>query len=321
MAKRYIGIDLGGTSMKLGIVDEKGQLLYKMEEPTLTDEKAESGISRMAKSIRRLADETDTPWEEVGGLGLGLPGFLDIPGGKILRLTNIPWENVSIKEILEEELRVPVAIDNDANVAAMGEAWSGAGASFSDLICVTLGTGVGGGIIVGGQLVHGVSGLAGEIGHIQVVEDGSLCGCGQYGCVETISSATGMVRLVKEAISEGRQTSLAAKKEKLTARDIFEAAKEHDAVAIHVIDEATVALARVLAILSVVNNPEAFIIGGGVSQAGELLFRPLTEAYTRRCLSHASAGVQILPAQLGNDAGIIGAAGLTAKQKMNRRMA
>src|SRR5699024_10309547 len=120
----------------------------------------------------------------VAGVGLGLPGFLDIPSGKILRLTNIPWENVPVKEVLEEELNVPVAIDNDANAAALGEAWSGAGRGLTDLICITLGTGVGGGVITGGRLVHGLSGAAGEIGHIQVEEGGALCGCGKRGCVE-----------------------------------------------------------------------------------------------------------------------------------------
>ncbi|PTX59623.1 glucokinase [Melghirimyces profundicolus] len=313
MGKRFIGIDVGGTTMKLGVVDERGRLLHKAETPTPSD--GQAGLSQMAFQARRIAGEAGISWEQVAGLGLGLPGFLDIPAGKIIRLTNLPWENMPVKDHLEAELNIPVAIDNDANVAALGEAWSGAGAGLQDLVCITLGTGVGGGVITGRRLVHGVSGLAGEIGHIRVEEDGALCGCGQRGCVETVSSATGMVRLVKEAVAEGRKSQLEVQVREgtISARDIFEAADKEDPVALTVIDRATDALAKVMSILSVVLNPAAFIIGGGVSRAKERLFSPLRRAYARHTLAHAAAGVRILPAELGNDAGLIGAAGLTAK--------
>ncbi|GGE04220.1 glucokinase [Marinithermofilum abyssi] len=317
MNKRYIGIDLGGTSMKLGIVDADGQLLYQMEKPTQPEEGADQGLRRIAAYSRELAEVTRTPWEQVGGLGIGLPGFLDIPNGVVVKLTNVPWSNVPVKERLESALKIPVAIDNDANVAALGEAWSGAGAGLDDLICVTLGTGVGGGVITHGRLVHGVSGLAGEIGHIRVEENGALCGCGQRGCVETISSATGIVRLAREAEAAGRETSLAPliHDSRLTAKDVFAAAERGDAVALEVVRKAADALARVLAILSVVNNPARFIIGGGVSKAGETLFNPLRAAYAEHALAHSAKGVEIVAAQLGNDAGIIGAAGLTADRE------
>ncbi|OYD08216.1 ROK family glucokinase [Paludifilum halophilum] len=317
MGKCYLGIDLGGTSAKLGVVDESGALLHQREEPTLSDEGAEDGLLRMASSLRRLTREVGIPWDAVAGLGLGLPGFLDIPRGRIIRLTNIPWEDVPVKEYLEQELQIPVAIDNDANAAALGEAWSGAGAGRSDLILVTLGTGVGGGLVTGGRLVRGVNGMAGEIGHIRVEERGALCGCGQRGCVETISSATGMTRLVREAVLSGGETILAKKAQSgsLEARGIFEAAELGDPIALKVIDAATDALARVMAVLSVVTNPEVFIIGGGISKAGEGLFAPLRQAYAKHALPQALENVQIVPAQLGNDAGMIGAAGLTAKRE------
>src|SRR5699024_8641434 len=237
-----------------------------------------------------------------------------------LRLTNIPWENVPVKEVLEEELNVPVAIDNDANAAALGEAWSGAGRGLTDLICITLGTGVGGGVMTGGRLVHGLSGADGEIGHIQVEEGGALCGCGKRGCVETVASATGMVRLAKEAVASDSESQLApkAKDGSLSARDIFAASEAGDETAREVIETAMDALGRMMSVLSVITNPAAFIVGGGVSRAGELLFAPLRRAYEKYTLSFAADGVQILPARLGNDAGVIGAAGLTAEREILR---
>lgn len=317
MEKCYIGIDLGGTSMKLGIVDESGRLLRKMEKPTRGEEGPEAGLARMAEHAKELAEVSGYPWSQVAGLGIGLPGFLDIQQGEILRLTNIPWERVPVRAVLEEKLGVPVIIDNDANVAALGEAWSGAGSGFRDMICITLGTGVGGGVIVDGRLVHGVSGMAGEIGHIGIEEDGALCGCGQRGCVETIASATGMIRLVEEGLASGRQSILKepAQQGELNTRTLFAAAARRDGLALEVIDRATDALGRMMAILSVVNNPAAYIIGGGVSQAGDSLFVPLRRAYAKHALPDVARGVQILPAQLGNDAGVIGAAALTVKRE------
>ncbi|MGI6127878.1 MAG: ROK family protein, partial [Planifilum sp.] len=184
----------------------------------------------------------------------------------------------------------------------------------SDLVCITLGTGVGGGVIAGGRLIHGVGGAAGEIGHIRIEEDGALCGCGQRGCLETIASATGIVRMVKEMVSSGRETALAAavRADTLSTRDVFREMEAGDPVAEEVIDRATDALAQAMATLSVILNPARFIIGGGVARAGEALFRPLRRAYQKRALPSAAEGVTIVPAQLGNDAGVIGAAGLVA---------
>ncbi|QKG83217.1 ROK family glucokinase [Kroppenstedtia pulmonis] len=316
MGHWFIGIDLGGTSMKLGMVDEQGQLIGKTEEPTSRFVSPEVGLDRMVGSVKLMVDQTGISWDNILGLGIGLPGFLDIPRGRIVKLTNIPWENVPIQRYLEDRLQVPVSIDNDANAAALGEAWSGAGVGIRDMICITLGTGVGGGIIANGGLIHGVSGMAGEVGHIQVEKDGDLCSCGQRGCVETLSSATGMLRLVREAVNMGKQTRLQKSVEQgsLQVQEIFEEAKRGDPVAKGVIGTAIDGLGRLMAILSVVNNPEAFIIGGGISKAGPFLFEPLQRSYGLYALSQASAGVRIIPAQLGNDAGIIGAAGLQAKQ-------
>lgn len=317
MEKRYIGIDLGGTNIKLGLVDAQGRVMGSFETPTHKEEGPEGVMKRMVKHAHQLAESTHTPWSQIAGVGVGLPGFLDIPNGIVKHLTNLGWKDVPIKALLEKEWEVPVQIDNDANVAALGEAWAGAGKGISDLICITLGTGVGGGIISGGKLLRGANGFAGEIGHIQMEPNGAPCNCGQVGCLETISSATGMVRLVTEEVHAGRFSIL---KElvlsgRCTPKDIFEAAEQGDQVAQEVLDQAITALAKAMAQLSIVLNPACFIIGGGVSKAGETLFRPLRETYDHVTQRNAKQGVQILPAKLGNDAGFIGAAGLLAYQE------
>jgi glucokinase len=320
MEKRWIGIDLGGTAMKLGIVDGEGNVIGEMERPTRGEEGPDGVIARMVEHARELVRECDVTWGQIAGIGVGLPGFLDIPNGIVKHLTNLgrteDWTEVPIKSRLEEAWQVPVAIDNDANVAALGEAWCGAGAGVRDMVCITLGTGVGGGIISGGRLLHGFNGFAGEIGHLQMEPGGAPCNCGQYGCLETIASATGMVRLVRELLASGRSSELKDKAEQgvLSTRDIFEAAGRGDEVSREVVAAATETLARALALLSVVLNPELFIIGGGVSKAGKALFIPLEEAYRRLAQKQVKEGVRIVPASLGNRAGFIGAAGLFARR-------
>ncbi|MFC4548003.1 ROK family glucokinase [Paenactinomyces guangxiensis] len=316
MEKRYIGVDLGGTSMKMGVVDGTGHIVCEMEQPTLGQEGPDGVIKRMISHARDLANQSGTPWDQIGGIGVGLPGFLDIPNGVVKHLTNLGWNEVPIRDRLQAAWELPVVINNDANVAALGEAWCGAGAGVDDVVCITLGTGVGGGIIAGGRLIQGMNGFAGEIGHIQMDPRGYQCNCGQTGCLETISSATGMVRMAMEGLNEGRVSILKEMvpgQNQLTTRDLFAAAARNDKLAQEVIDRAIDALARALAILSVVLNPARFIIGGGVSKAGDALFEPLRLAYGKVTQKNAAQGVEILPAKLGNQAGIIGAAGLIAR--------
>ncbi|WP_124728358.1 ROK family glucokinase [Staphylospora marina] len=313
MESRWIGVDLGGTAMKLGLVDREGRVIAEAEHPTLGEEGPDGVLGRMVRHARELAEEAGVPWKAVKGVGVGLPGFLDIPGGVVKHLTNLGWKDVPIRALLEEAWQVPVMIENDANAAALGEAWCGAGRGVDDLVCFTLGTGVGGGIVSSGQLIHGFKGFAGEVGHIRVQDGGVACNCGQTGCLETIASATGMVRLAEEAIREGKETVLAAKKGALSTRDLFEAKEQGDAVAREVIHQAVDALARAMAMLSVVLNPQRFVIGGGVSKAGESLLTPLREAYARHSQAHVREEVEIVGATLGNRAGLVGAAGLHAR--------
>lgn len=308
MEKYFIGIDLGGTNTKMGVVNAQGKVLDVIEQPTPTD--PEQAIQQMTQNCKQLAKQANLPWKHIQGVGIGLPGFLDIPNGTILNLTNLNWRNIPIRDQMEELLQTRVQIDNDANVAAFGEAWCGAGKGIDDCICVTLGTGVGGGIIVRGELVYGLKGFAGEIGHIQIDSNGAKCNCGQTGCLETISSATGITRLANEAIAQGQPTALPRYP---TAYEVFQAALQNDPVGRQVINQAIEALALAFAQLSVILNPACFVIGGGISKAGDALLNPLKKAYQKLALSHVSQGVKIVQATLGNQAGFIGAAGLIAK--------
>lgn len=307
MEKRFIGIDLGGTNMKMGLVGSRGKVLFELEVPT--PKNPQQAMNLMVQYCAELAGRSNTAWGQIEGIGIGLPGFLDIPKGVILDLTNLRWKNIPIKAYLEEKLQKPVQIDNDANVAAFGEAWCGAGKGIDHLICVTLGTGVGGGVIVNGDLVYGQNGFAGEIGHIQIDADGHQCNCGQIGCLETIASASGIIQLVQTSIAKGELTVL---NDHSTTYEVFQAALQQDLVAKKSIDTAIQALARAFVLLSVILNPARFVVGGGVAKAGDSLFVPLREEYKKRALTYTAKEVEIVPAVLGNKAGFIGAARLVA---------
>jgi glucokinase len=250
----------------------------------------------------------------VAGIGAGLAGFMDIPEGFVKFSPNLQWHNVPAKKMLEEFLGKTVKIDNDANVAALGEAWAGSGAGIPNVVCYTLGTGVGGGIIINGKIYQGSTGMAGELGHMSVVPDieAIQCGCGQMGCLETVSSATGIVRMANEAVERGEKTSLALH-EKIEAKHVFDAAKSGDEVSLRIVNRAAYYIGRSMAALAVIINPKRFIIGGGVSKAGEILFQPIRETFKKYTPETASEGVEIVAATLGNDAGIVGAAGLNLR--------
>jgi glucokinase len=312
--KIYVGVDLGGTAIKVGICDAEGNLKHTYEGPTKAEEGAEAGMERIAQYVRTVVEQSPYEWEQVAGVGAGIAGFLDIPNGFIKFSNNLNWRNVPAKQILEGKLGVPVHINNDANVAALGEAWGGAGKGISNCVCYTLGTGVGGGIIINGGIYEGFSGMAGELGHMAVVPDLEAinCTCGQKGCLETVSSATGIVRMAKDAVERGDRTSLALI-ETITAKDVFDAAKAGDEVALRIINRAAYYLGRAMASVAVAVNPQRFIIGGGVSKAGDILFEPIREIFRKHTPEQAQVGVDIVPAQLGNNAGIVGAAGLNLR--------
>ncbi|MFD0712193.1 ROK family glucokinase [Paenibacillus sp. GCM10027626] len=310
--KIIVGVDIGGTAVKVGICDLNGELLHTFEGPTEAEKGADAVCNNIANYALQIVEQSPFSWEQVEGVGVGVAGFLDIPNGIIKFSPNLKFRNVPLKEFLENKLQKKVLVNNDANVAALGEAWAGAGSGVSHCVCYTLGTGVGGGIIVSDRIVEGFNGLAGELGHMAIVPDleAIQCGCGKMGCLETVSSATGIIRMAKDAVARGDRTSLSFITTEITAKDVIDAAKAGDEVATRIVARAAYYLGKSMATVAVVLNPERFIIGGGVSKAGEYLFEQIREVFRKSTPEIVAEGVQIVPAILGNNAGVVGAAGL-----------
>ncbi|MFC5700680.1 ROK family glucokinase [Cohnella faecalis] len=307
----YVGVDIGGTAIKVGICSAKGDLLHTFEGPTGTEQGTQKILANIAGYARRIVEESPYDWEQVAGVGIGIAGFIDMAKGFIKFSPNLPLDNVPLKDILEAELNKKVRVNNDANVAALGEAWGGAGRGVHSCVLYTLGTGVGGGIVVNGRLIEGFSGMGGELGHMSIVPDleAIQCGCGKMGCLETVSSATGIIRMAHDAVSRGDRTTL-ADVENIMAKEVFDAAKNGDEVAQRIVSRAAYYIGKSMATVAVVVNPQRFIIGGGVSKAGEFLFEQIRTVFHKYALDKAQEGVDIVAAELGNNAGVVGAAGL-----------
>ncbi|MBE5856874.1 MAG: ROK family glucokinase [Lachnospiraceae bacterium] len=307
--KNYVfGVDVGGTTVKIGLFDKEGKAIDKWEIPTRTANGGEAILPDIAKSIEDKMAEKNISKDDLIGVGLGAPGPVD-DNGMIHKAVNLGWGEFSIKEKLEGILGVQVEAGNDANVAALGEMWQGGGRGYKNVVAVTLGTGVGGGIIVDGQILSGTSGAAGEIGHIHLNDNElSVCGCGNRGCLEQYASATGVVRLAKRRLVADEKPSVLRDAE-LSAKTVFDAVKAGDEVAIDVAKEFGRCLGIGLAIVAAVMNPQIFVIGGGVSKAGPVLFDYIIPAYNNNVFP-AARDIKFALAELGNDAGIYGAAKL-----------
>lgn len=310
--KYVFGVDIGGTTVKLGFFDTEGNILEKWEIPTRKDLGGKYILPDIAESITDKLMEKGITKEEVVGVGVGVPGPVDADG-VVFKAVNLGWDIFSVSNTLGDLINLPVKAGNDANVAALGEMWKGGGKGHDDLVAVTLGTGVGGGIIVQGKLLAGATGAGGEIGHIHVEDnEEDRCGCGKKGCLEQYGSATGIVRIANRVLAATDEASVLREGE-LTAKAVCDAAKAKDAVAIKVMEQFGEYLGRGLAAIACVVNPEVFVIGGGVSKAGEMLFdyiRPHYEKY----VFHGSKNTKFALATLGNDAGIVGAARLVLEQ-------
>jgi glucokinase len=322
MENRWIvGVDLGGTSAKIAFIQEDGIIVHKWEIPTDKSDQGKNILPNISKSIDEKLLEVNESKDKLLGIGMGAPGAVDKKKGIIYEAVNLGWpKDYPIVKLLGDFSKLPVIIDNDANCAALGEMWKGAGQGAKDLVCVTLGTGVGGGIIVHGDIVQGVKGAAGEIGHITVVpEDGSPCNCGKTGCLETVASATGIVRLAKIAINEydGRSSlkELFAEKGMIEAKDVFQCVNLGDTLSVKIVDQITFHLGLVLANIGNLFNPEKIVIGGGVSKAGEVLLNPLKKYFKQFSYSAVASSTELVIATLGNDAGILGAAWLIKAKK------
>lgn len=310
MKMRYcFGVDVGGTTVKLGFFDEEGNLLEKWEIPTRTEDHGKNILPDVAASILDKMKEREVSREEIAGVGIGAPGPIDAKG-TVYVAVNLGWGTFSLKNELQSLLNLPVEAGNDANVAALGEMWKGGGQGYSNVVAVTLGTGVGGGIIVDGKILSGATGAGGEIGHIHVMDDETeACNCGNCGCLEQYTSATGIVRLAKRRLAEDDNPSVLRESGNISAKTVFDAVKDGDELAIEVAERFGKILGKTLAGIAAVVNPEIFVIGGGVSKAGPVLLDYIQKNYTLYAFS-GSRGALFALATLGNDAGIYGAAKL-----------
>lgn len=313
MSKYAFGIDIGGTTVKLGLFDEAGELLDKWEIPTRKENGGAAILPDVADSIHRKMEEKSIAAEQVIGAGVGAPGAVDDKGVMVNGAVNLGWGVFNLPETLEGYLKMPVAASNDANVAAFGEMWQGGGKGYQNMVAVTLGTGVGGGIILNGRILAGATGAGGEIGHMHVEDrEEEECGCKNKGCLEQYTSATGIVRLANRRLAKDDTPSLLRGKT-VTAKEVFDAVKEGDKLAIEVAEQFGDYLGKGLANVAAVVNPDIFVIGGGVSRAGEILLSYVEPVFQKYAFN-ACRGAKFALAKLGNDAGIYGAAGLVLRQ-------
>lgn len=311
MGKYVFGVDVGGTTVKLGLFDIEGNLLDKWEIPTRKENGGELILVDTAESIKAKMEEKDMLKKDVVGVGLGAPGPID-GEGTVYGAVNLGWGTFSIRDTLAELLDLPVKAGNDANVAALGEMWKGGGQGCKNLIAVTLGTGVGGGIIVNGEILTGAVGAGGEIGHMHVEDNETeRCGCGNTGCLEEYASATGVVRLARRALRSCEDPSVLRNvpEEKLSAKKVFDAVKDGDDLAVKIAEQFGEYLGKGLGVVASIINPEVIVIGGGVSKAGKILFEYISPHFYKTVF-RGSSDVKFALATLGNDAGIYGAARL-----------
>lgn len=311
MSKYCFGVDVGGTTVKLGLFDTEGNVLDKWEIPTRTEDKGSKILPDVAQAVKDKMAEKAIAKDEVAGVGIGVPGPVN-DKGVVLKAVNLGWDVMNVTGILGEMTGLPVEAGNDANVAALGEMWRGGGQGFENMVLVTLGTGVGGGVILGGRILTGATGAAGEIGHIHIEDDETdSCGCGNQGCLEQYGSATGIVRLARRRLAADDKDSV-LRNEEISAKTVFDAVKAGDQVACEIAEQFGEYLGKGLAAIAAVVNPEAFVIGGGVSKAGNILFDYVTKYYDRYAF-HGCRNAAFKLATLGNDAGIYGAARLVLK--------
>ncbi len=311
--KYYVGIDLGGTNIAAGICDETGNLLAKVSTPTLVERGFEAIAADMAMAARQSAEKAGIPWEQVSSCGIGAPGAFNTETGDIILAVNLNWENVPLGSTISKALGVPVYLGNDADCAALGEVVAGCAKDYDNALMITIGTGIGGGIIFQRKIFRGCTNAGTEPGHIPLIMGGALCGCGQKGCFEAYASCTALIRMTKEAMAAHPESKMweitGNDPDNASGRTAYNAAKMGDETALILVERYTRYLACGIAGLVNVYRPEIIIIGGGVSNEGDYLLNPLNEFIAE----YSYGGGLIVPpkavkATLGNDAGIIGAA-------------
>mgnify|MGYP003458081161 CR=1 FL=1 len=311
MARYCFGADIGGTTVKLGLFDEDGIVLDKWEIPTHTENGGAAILPDLAASIQKKIAEKKLNREDIAGIGVGVPGPVNAEG-VVPHTANLGWGYKEVTRELSELTGLPSKAGNDANVAALGEMWQGGGKGYSNLVAVTLGTGVGGGIIIDGRILTGTNGAGGEIGHIHIEDNETeVCGCKNKGCLEQYASATGITRLANRRLAKDDAPSILRGGE-ISAKTVFDAVKAGDKVAIEIAEQFGEYLGKGLAAVASVVDPQIFVIGGGVSKAGDILFKYIEPSY-KRCAFGPCKQAKFALAKLGNDAGIYGAAALVLK--------
>ncbi len=308
--KEYVfGVDVGGTTVKMGLFNNSGELIEKWEIPTDTSDGGKNILKDISEAIDQKLADKNIDKANVEGVGIGIPGPVNSQG-VVNHCVNLGWGVVPVSEELEKLSGLPVMAGNDANVAAMGEAFVGAGKNSDSIVMITLGTGVGAGIIIDGKILAGHNGAAGECGHIHVNDhETEACGCGNYGCLEQYASATGIVRMANRMLADSDDPSSLRDLDEITSKDVFDAAKNGDEFAGKVVREVCDILGKAIAAICNVVNPEMVVIGGGVSNAGSILLNEMDEAF-RTEVFHGARDTVISLATLGNDAGIFGGAGM-----------
>jgi glucokinase len=308
--KYYIGVDLGGTNTKIGILDENGEILIKETIKTFSEKGMETTLNRIWGTIEKLMDQKEIGKENMCGIGIGIPGPV-INEEIVAFFANFDWEvNINISELMGKISGIPTKLENDVNMIAVGESKFGAGKGSTSSITVALGTGVGGGIVVNSKLISGMNGAGGEIGHIKLVEDGKLCGCGQRGCFEAYASATGVIREAKSRLAVNKNNllykSLDGNLEKLEAKDVFDCAKAGDGFSMEIVNYVGNYLGMGIGNLLNVINPEVIILSGGVALAGEILLDVVKDKLKKYAMPVTLNKLEIKLGELGNDAGIKG---------------
>lgn len=311
-----IGVDLGGTKIAATLVDPTGLVLARARQETRPEEGVEPVIERICRAAQELVSRVSR--DRILGVGVGAAAMTDSLRGVVIQASNLGWKDVPLRQLVQERLDLPTFVDKDTNVAALAEHRFGAGRGARQLFYVTIGTGIGGGMILDGRVYHGASQGAGDFGHITLVPEGPLCGCGNVGCLEALASGPAIARQAVEAIHQGRQSHIAdlvqGKLETISAETVGAAAKESDPLALELFAKAGYYLGLGLAIYINLNNPEVIIIGGGVAAVGELLLESVRATVQRYALPLSARMARIAPAMLGEDVGAIGAAALVFAQ-------
>ncbi|MBR6408377.1 MAG: ROK family protein [Clostridia bacterium] len=311
-----VGIDLGGTAIKIGFVDERCKIVAKGKTATNVGRPYGEIIADMAKLIKEFARQNSVSLSEIESIGIGSPGVADSQNGVLIFSNNLNWKHVPVRQELQKHFDVPVFLENDANCAALGESIAGASSKYASSVLVTLGTGVGGGIVIGGRIHNGFNGGAGEIGHMVIVAGGEKCSCGRNGCFERYASASALVRSAQKAAEQNPDSLLskmARQSGEMNGIVVMDAARAGDMVTLELLDRFREYVAVGLANIANVLQPEAIVIGGGISNEGEFLIGGIREKTYAQMYTDAIKYPAIVAAQLGNDAGIIGAAMLGEK--------